>query len=686
MPQTKTPPTKSSKPKPKTKRKRPITAEDLLRFTFVSDPQVSPDGTTVLFTQKTVGEKNNYVTNLWTVPAGGGDPVQFTTRGKDGHGRWSPDGSRIAFIRRSDEAPQIHTMAASGGEAHSLTSFPEGSISGFKWSPDGKHLAVLFRETDPDWTKEAEKKRKEEKTSLPPRVLEDVWYRLDGDGYFNHQRHHLYMVDAGTGEAKKVYDKDRLGFISFDWSPDSKQLVLSANTDRRAIFKAWKQALYRLDVKTLKVTKIPGIPDGPKDDVRWSPDGKTIAYAGREGRDDIYSTDNLELWICDPVKGRAKCLTGDEDYCLLAVALSDTADANFGSTIRWAADGKSIYLLLGWEGESHLAVIPIKGGKIRFLTKGAYDHSLGSFSGDGKTLGLVMGTSTRLPEIGVARVSATSATPKRLTDFNRDVLAELEIAKPSMHWVTTADGTRCQVWVMRPPRAPKSKRVPAVLEVHGGPHAMYGVGFFHEFQMLTAAGYAVFYANPRGSKGYGQAHTEAIRGAWGTADWVDIQAVIEFMKRQPFVNPGRMGIMGGSYGGYMTNWAIGHTGAFAGAITDRCVSNLISMSGNSDFPINPDEYWEGNFWDRTEALWKSSPIQYMGSVKTPTLIIHSEGDLRCNIEQSEQVFTLLKYKDVPTRFVRYPRSTSHGMSRGGPPDMRMHRLHQILDWWKKYLG
>jgi acylaminoacyl-peptidase len=157
------------------------------------------------------------------------------------------------------------------------------------------------------------------------------------------------------------------------------------------------------------------------------------------------------------------------------------------------------------------------------------------------------------------------------------------------------------------------------------------------------------------------------------------------MQKQPYVDAKRMGVMGGSYGGYMTNWVIGHTDAFAGAITDRCVSNLVSMAGNSDFPNVPDTYWKGNAWDKPETLWDQSPVKYFGNVKTPTLIIHSEGDYRCNVEQADQVFTTLKLRGVPVRYVRYPSTTSHGMSRSGPPDLRLHRLHQILDWWQKYL-
>jgi dipeptidyl aminopeptidase/acylaminoacyl peptidase len=294
-----------------------------------------------------------------------------------------------------------------------------------------------------------------------------------------------------------------------------------------------------------------------------------------------------------------------------------------------------------------------------------------------------MGTSSELDEIHISRINPRWVGP--LTNFNGPLLKELDIAKPQTAWVKTADGTRCQVWIMKPANFKRGRKYPAVLEIHGGPHAQYGLGFFHEFQTLAANGYVVFFSNPRGSKGYGRDHCAAIRGQWGGADWVDIQAVTQLMKQQAFVNPKKMGVMGGSYGGYMTNWVIGHTREFAGAITDRCVSNLVSMAGNSDYVEEPDQYWEGNFWDRPEARWDQSPITFIGNARTPTLIIHSEGDLRCNVEQSEQVFSALKLLNVPTRFVRYPTSTSHGMSRGGPPDLRIHRLNQILDWWRTYL-
>ncbi len=690
---TRTAPAAAKRPKPAARKSGHVTPEHLLQFAYVSDPQISPDGTQIVFVRKQAAKKRGeYVTNLWIADtAGKTAPRQYTSGGKDAQPRWSPDGARIAFVSgREKPKPQVWTIPAAGGEAVALTTFPEGSIGAIKWSPDGTRLAVSFRAQDPLWTDEAKKKRTEEGLSDPPRVLDDIWYRFDGDGYFGAQRYELFIVDAATGAHSSVYSKDALGFFSFDFAPDGKRMVIGTNRERRALAKDWNEELLVLELAGGKLKAIPGLPRGPKNSVAWSPAGDLIAFAGRDNTevpDDIYSTENIELWVCDPVRGRARSLTGGEDYCLMGIAISDSAEVAFAPTVRWSPDGSRLYVQIGWHGESHVASVPARGGPLTFLTRGAAVHQLGNVSRDGKRLALTRATVTELDEVFVGEVSAKEVSAKRLTTFNTKLLSDLDLAAIESHWVKSADGTRVQTWVMRPPGTvgKAGKRHPAVLEIHGGPHAQYGVGYFHEFQCLAAAGYVVVFSNPRGSKGYGRDHTAAIRGAWGGVDWVDLQAVVEFMKDSDGVDPRRLGVMGGSYGGYMTNWAIGHCDDFAAAITDRCVSNLLSMGGNSDFPDRPDHYWQGNCWDRPEVRWEQSPLKYLGNARTPTLIIHSEGDLRCNIEQGEQVFSALYVRNVPVRFVRYPRTTSHGMSRSGPPDLRLHRLGEILDWWGKYL-
>ncbi|MDP7030583.1 MAG: S9 family peptidase [Phycisphaerales bacterium] len=668
-------------------RKKTVTPEDLERIIVPSQPQISPDGETVLYCRRHAGPRNTNVRNLWAVPASGGSPRIMTSGDKDSHGRWSPDGSQIAFLSgRGDRGQHLRLLAAGGGESRPLTSLPEGSFLNFKWSPDGRSIAFLWRAADPDWTEQAKNARKDSGASDPPRIVTTGWYRLDGDGYFLQRRYVLKVVDIASGQSRTLWDKDGLGFMSYDWSPDSSTLAITTVPGKRAFLK-WEQTQIRLlNVASGRATTLDWLPDGPKDTVCWSPDGSRLAWSGREGTDGMYSTENLELWVCQPKKkGSARCLSGKTDLCLMAATLGDTAEVSFEASLQWTRDSKAILARIGIEGAQQVYRFKRSGGLPEPLTSGRAIHDPGNLSADGTCLPVMIDTPTTPPEVYLMDLRGQSK-PRRLTNENAELRRTIAFAAPKSFWVSTEDGTRVQTWMITPPGVSNARRKPAVLQIHGGPHAQYGYSFFHEFQCQAAKGMVVVYSNPRGSKGYGRDHCAAIRGDWGSADWVDIRAVIDWMRDRPEVDPKRMAIMGGSYGGYMTNWAIGHTNEFACAITDRCVSNLVSMGGNSDFMSKPDSYFPGNAWDRPEDLWKCSPIRFARSWKTPTLVIHSEGDLRCNVEQAEQVWTALQVRNIPSRFVRYPASTSHGMSRGGPTDLRIHRLHEILTWLNRYIG
>lgn len=677
---------KQRKPRPRRAvRQRPVVAEDLNRFHLVGDPQISPDGLRVLVRLQHV-EDNEYTSNLWMV---GGDGARaFTSGGSDRQGRWSPDGDTVAFVsQREEDHPQLFLIPATGGEATQLTRLPEGSIAGVQWAPDGRWIAMGFRVTDSEWTEAEQKRRDELNLSEPPRVLDDPFYRLDGEGYFNGQRYALYVVDVATGKHRRVFARGRRGVVEFSWSPCSGELLAVANTSRQPWLRPWKDDLFRIDVRSGKARRIPDVPAGSKQCPVWSADGSAIAFAGQQGRQ-LWGSQNLNVFVHDVQSGQTRNLTGDDDYCLGAVTLSDTAEASFGAALHWTPDGKHLITNFGWRGATVVASIGISSGQVKVLTAADTTISAGNLSQDGRRLGVAASDVGTLPEAGVCCLShqSTRANVEIWSNFNRTYVRETDLAPVESHWVESADGTRVHTWVIKPPAVQARRVYPAVLQVHGGPHTQYGYAFFHEFRVLAAAGYVVVYSNPRGSKGYGESHCDAIRGAWGQKDWEDVQAVSQFVRDLPYVDAERVGIMGGSYGGYMTNWAIGHTTEFAAAVTDRCVSNLVSMAGSSDLPLIPGGgYWPGNSWDDTRAIWDQSPMKYMGQVRTPTLIIHSEGDLRCNVEQSEQVFAALQARGVPSRFVRYPRSTSHGMSRCGPPDLRVHRLKQILDWLQRFL-
>jgi dipeptidyl aminopeptidase/acylaminoacyl peptidase len=665
--------------------RRAITAEDLLKIQFVSDPHISPDGGRILFTKAQVDrEKNKYTSQIYTVDAEGS--VQQWTTHADGasSGRWSPDGKQIAFISgREKPSAQIFLLPVSGGEGRKLTNLPEGSIGGYVWSPDGKWIAFTFREQHPDRIEKAKKERDGKGLSDPPWEIDNAWYRLDGDGYFGGQRYAIYLVEVATGKHRKLYDGDPLGFYSVDWSPNSQELAVVHSANKRPLFEPANHQIYRVNLEG-QAWQIEGLPKGTKGAVRWSPDGKWLAYLGQVDEEDPWGVRNTRIWIAPADGGEATCLTADDDFCLEAFTLSDTGGAE-GGILEWAPDSKALYTSVGWHGAFQLGFVTLdKPGKLELLTQGHHLVVSSNISRDGERIACLYGTAMKPLEVAVYDLSKHSEEPETLTSFNRELLDELKLSEPEELWLDSDEG-QVHAWVMKPLDFLPPKRYPAILEIHGGPHAQYGWSFFHEFQLLAAQGYVVVYSNPRGSKGYGEAWTAAIRGDWGNKDWQDIQTVMRWMQHQPYIHPGQMGVMGGSYGGYMTNWTISHTNDFKAAITDRCVSNLVSFGGNYDFVQREDSYWKGVFYGDISQLWANSPIAHFKNVKTPTLVIHSEGDLRCNVEQGEQVFSALQQLGVESRFVRYPRNTSHGMSRNGPPDMRLHRLGEITRWWERWL-
>lgn len=671
--------------------KRPITAEDLFDIRFVSDPQISPDGTKILYGLTEVDQKKNkYRTQLHTIEIGTGTKKQWT-HGKESAstGRWQPDGSGILFVSKRDDASQIYLLPTDGGEANAVTDLPEGSISGPLWSPDGTKIAFLFRETHHEWTSKAKKEREGNGGTTPPWSMETLWYRLDGDGYFGEQRFKLYVHDLDSGETKQIYDADSLGWYSYDWLPDSSALIVAHSVNKNPLLERANDQLFKLTLDgKAEPLGIEGV--GSKGSVRVSPDGKQVAYLGDHQNEEPWGIRNTRLYVADIDGGSPKNLSGDNDFCLNSAALSDTfvsqiADGGGSGLIRWSPDGKKLYVNAADRGSVQLVEVDAESAEWSFLTEGAHVVSGSTLDHSGKRLACAYMDSTNIAEIAVYRIGSGEKAPETLTNWNKEWHDRIELAKPEEVWVDSTDGVKVHAWVMRPPKA--KEPTPAILEVHGGPHAQYGTTVFHEFQLLVAQGYTVVYSNPRGSKGYGEAFCSAIKGDWGNKDWDDIKAVSDWMKEQDFIDSSRIGIMGGSYGGYMTNWAVGHSQDYKAAITDRCVSNWVSMAGNSDFPLNRDEYFGGYSYgslDKIESLWKQSPIAYFDQVKTPMLIIHSEGDLRCNVEQSDQIFYALQAQDIESRYVRYPATTSHGMSRNGPPDMRLHRLREICDWWKRF--
>lgn len=671
--------------------KRLITAEDLLKIKVVSDPRLSPNGTRVIFVVKvTDSEKNKYWSHLWMADAQGGDARQFSFgEVNDSVPRWSPDGKQIAFLRTKDKQTQIWMIAADGGEGNPLTKLDEGNIGEPKWSLDGKRLAFTFRPTLPTFTQKARKEREEKGKSTPPRHIKRLHYREDGYGWRD-CRQHIWICEAMTGDAKQITDGDEDDFSPV-WSPDSQMLAFASNRSADPEEKPYEIDIWIVStelssypVSVSQFTKLL-TPVGYKGNCAWSPDGKWIAYTGVESTDDPWVPKHDKIWVVSPSGGEMRCLTPTFDRGIGTLALSDVHSGYGTSQSQWTKDSSRLLFLAADKGNSVLYSIGLNGSEPVPITHGA--QVVTSFSVSGNKLAFVVTTPTQLGDVYLID-SLTSQRPRpiHLTDLHSDFHNEVHLAQAEEVWFDSTDGAKVQGWILKPPDFDEKQKYPFILYIHGGPHLQYGNVFFHELQWHAARGYVVMYTNPRGSDNLTEDYMACIRGAWGHKDYQDLMAATDYVEGLPYVGVARMSVCGGSYGGYSTNWLIGHTNRFKCAVTDRSVVSLISMAGQCDYPFKPDGYWKGNTWDLPETLLAQSPLSYMANCTTPVLIIHSEGDWRCPIGQAQELFTALKrLKKCHVEFVWYPSETSHGMSRSGPPDLRLDRLNRYAEWFDKYL-
>jgi dipeptidyl aminopeptidase/acylaminoacyl peptidase len=391
------------------------------------------------------------------------------------------------------------------------------------------------------------------------------------------------------------------------------------------------------------------------------------------------------LWVV-PVNGQGepRPLTAEYDIHLGQDTLNDLDKLNTMPPV-WSADSQTLYFQATYHGDTLLKSIQRDGDQLQTVIgdKGV----VGDFSFDqsGLKLAYLHGRLDSLAQIWLRVLP--EGRPRRLTRFNLNLLQALDLGEVEEVWFKGPDDNDLQGWILKPPGFDPGQKYPSILEIHGGPMLQYGHFFMHEFYYLAAQGYVVYFTNPRGGRGYGETHTRAIQCDWGNRDYADVMAWNDYVRQQPYIDAKRMGVTGGSYGGFMTNWIIGHTDRFKAAVTQRSVANAVSMAGSSDLSqyiwgslLGPDRA----FWDDLETYWRQSPLAYFSQVKTPTLVIHSEQDLRCDIEQGEQVYAALKRLGVDTEFVRFP-GEAHGLSRGGRTDRRISRLNHILRWFDRYL-
>jgi len=643
--------------------------EDVYALTGVGDPRISPDGTRVAYVVTSIDrEANEYRGAIWVARRDGSDePRRFTSgERRDGTPHWSPDGRWLAFTsNRGDEKtqPQIYVIPAEGGEARRLTDLKE-SAGELAWSPDSTRIAFTARVRDEAYEEEDEKKRK-------PRRFTRIFYKLDSVGWTGDRRKHIFVVDLDGGEPRQVTSGDgEHGQAA--WTPDGKRLAFSALRGER-----WDteliSRLYSVDADGGEPTQLTA-DDASYDAPAFSPDGGRLAYhfTVEDGTHPHHS----QIGVMNADGTDAKLLTTSLDrQCAPYPDLREPL---------W--EGDRLLFTVEDGGNVHLYAVAVDGSSEPELLIGGEQWISGYDVRDGEFV-YVASTYTTLREL------YAGPDGRRLTDVGGSFTSGRELAEPERFTAVSEDGYEVDAWVVRPAGFQAGRRYPTLLNIHGGPFSQYGTAFFDEFQVYAGAGYVVLYSNPRGGSGYSEEHGRAIRGplngagpGWGTRDYEDVMAVVDAaLERFDFVDPERLGVIGGSYGGFMTSWIIGHTKRFKAAVSERAVNNLVSMFGSSDLFWIFERQFGGPLWEDVGAYLERSPSTYVHEMETPVLVLHSEQDLRCNIEQGEYLFTALRLLGKEVEMVRFP-AESHELSRSGSPLHRVLRFEAILEWFGRYLS
>lgn len=655
-----------------------IQPEDLYELKSVANPQVSPNGKEVVYIQTHIDQKkNDYVSNLYYIHLDERQPKQWTFgEHKTSSPVWSPDGKHLAFVSTRSGKSQIYVLSKDGGEAKQLTFWKKGATNPV-WSPCGKKIAFSVKLEKNETLHDQEEEQKEEK-ELKPLVVEKMKYKSDGGGFLNLDEYtHIGVVHIETGELEQITEGENHYHVD-SWSPDGKYITYTADLSEDRDF-SFINDIYLLDLETKQSKKVTAS-TGFFYQTSWSPNGRYLAYIGHER--EYKNATQAKLWLYDVENGTSSCMTKDLDRHVGDATVGDFIQGTVAPGIQWRQDSKSFYFQISDKGNTHIYFGNVHDD-IKPVVQGT--HHIYGFSLDAQNDKAVITMSTPTDPGDLYYVDLETGKKVRLTNVNEEFLKTKKLSTPDELEFTTKDGKTVHGWIMKPIDFEEGQKYPLILEIHGGPHTMYGNTYFHEFQMLAGEGFAVLYVNPRGSHGYGQTFVDACRGDYGGGDYQDLMAAVDYaLETYDYIDENRLGVTGGSYGGFMTNWIVGHTNRFKAAVTQRSISNWISFYGVSDIGYYFTEWQILADLQNIEKLWHHSPLKYVDQVETPLLILHSEKDYRCPIEQAEQLFIALKRLNKTTTFIRFPES-NHELSRSGKPTLRIKRLEYIRDWFIKYV-
>jgi dipeptidyl aminopeptidase/acylaminoacyl peptidase len=648
--------------------KRGVTPEDYFSFKFMGDPHISPDGKVVAYVVTAIDQKKNRRESaIWVVPIdGSAAPRRLSAEGFSSNSpRWSPDGKTLAFLSaRSSDLPagetpksQIYLLSiAGGGEAIALTKLKNG-VQSYQWSPEGSRIVVVSSSGPMDGVATADRKS-------DVRHYTHIQYKFNDTGWFDDKRRHLWVVSVPGGEAKQITEGQDWNDTDPQWSPDGARIAFVSDRTGKAYDNGHNTDVWVIPAAGGSLTKIS---DHAFEDEspRWSPDGKQILFAGQTAVHQF-----PKLYVTDSSGGSAS---------QLAVKDLDTIPGE----LCWPAAG-SVFFAAGVKGETHIFHADPAARTFSPVTSGARGmHAFDVNESSGK-MAYLANDFVHLDDLYVSNLDGSNE--RQLTHVNADLWAQLELQPVERLTYKSTDGWAVEGFFVKPLGWQAGKKYPMVLVIHGGPEGMFGVDWYHEFQVYAAKGWAVFFCNPRGSTGYGEKFERGEINNWGGMDYQDIMAGVDAaLKQYPWVDANGLGVTGGSYGGYMTNWIVSHTNRFKAAVTLRSVSNFISDDGTRDGAYGHEDYFKGIIFDDFDQYWDASPLKYARNVRTPTLILHSDNDFRVPIEQGEQWFRALQHYGVTSEIVFFPRE-NHNLTRTGEPKHLVESLNWQLYWFERYLN
>ena len=671
---------------------RGVTPEDYYSFEFLSDPQISPDGKLVAYVVTKVDRAQNRRNSaIWTVAIDGSRaPSQFTTSPQSSNSaRWSPDGRWLAFLssRPSGEstavtssAPggpaggppasptagvtaseqpraQVYLLSMNGGEARRITNLKNG-VSTFRWSPDGTHLVVVSRTGPSD-------SRAENRERSDVRHYKNIRYNFNDTGWFDDRRMHLWVVNVKSSEEKQITEGNDWNDSDPQWSPDGTRIAFVSNRSGKEYEENRNTDVWVISANGGSLRKISDHDEADSNPC-WSPDGKTIAFTG-----EIHDRDHPKIWLA-PATGGA-----------VSVLAADGLDL-VPSGLEWSHDGKSLYFEAGVKGEYQLFHIDLATKLIAQITSGPRAVRNASINSATKTMVYMVNDFKHLDDLYVADLKGHNE--RKLTNLNEALWKQLQLAAVERFSYKSMDDWEIDGFLVKPGDWQEGKKYPLILSIHGGPAGQYGVDWYHEFQVYAAKGYAVLFTNPRGSTGYGQKFERGIVNEWGGKDYQDIMNGLDAaLRKYSWIDAERLGVTGGSYGGYMTNWILGHTNRFKAAVTLRSVANFISDEGTRDGAFGHSPDFAGDLFEKFDMYWDRSPLKYAKNVKTPTLILHADNDFRVPLEQGEQWFRALKHFGVTTEIVMFPRE-NHNLTRTGEPKHLVESLNWQLYWFDRFVN